>query len=149
MKYVCAVCGREFEAERGNHKFCSDECRKSGARITRKKWESATDYNERQRIARAESRAKAKKTKQPKKRRETNVTVTKDGIAEKLLAARISGDPKGYWQVFRQYEIDTAEGQGHFSRCKVNGISVYHPQFVDLVLDSIKREQRIITTNER
>ena len=149
MKYTCIVCGREFEAPRGNHRYCGDDCRQKGKTAIRKQWEQDTGYKERMRIASAKRRAKLKGDNKPKKLRETPVPVAKDGIAEKLLSARSSGDHRKYWETFQRYEINTAERQGHFSKCKVNGISVYHPQFVDLVLDSIKREQRIITTNER
>ena len=75
--------------------------------------------------------------------------MVKDRIADRLLAARLTGDHREYWQLYQRYAIDTAERQGHFSRCKVNGISVYHPQFVELVLDSIEREKRISIINER
>lgn len=149
MKYVCVVCGREFEKDRGHHKYCSDECREKGARIIRKQWETDTDYTERQRIAAAKRREDRKPKAKPKKLREKRVAVVKDGIADRLLAARLKGDHREYWQVYQRYEIDTAERQGHFSRCKVNGISVYHPQFVELVLDSIEREKRISIINER
>lgn len=149
MKYICAVCGREFEKDKGNHKYCSDECRAKGSRAIRKRWESDTGYTERQRLAIAKRRADAKPTakRQQRKLREARVPVVKDGIAEQLLAARLKGDHLEYWQLFQKYEINNAEQQGYFSKCKVNGISVYHPQFVDLVLDSINREQRIQITH--
>ena len=147
MKYICTVCGREFEAPRGNHKYCGDDCRKKGKTAIRKQWEKATDYKERMRIASAKRRADRKDDKKPKKLHETPIPVVKDGLSERLLSARTSGDHRGYWQTFQRYEITTAEQQGYFSKCKVNGISVYHPQFVDLVLESIEREKSIMTTH--
>ena len=143
MRYVCAVCGREFEAYKGNHKYCGEECRKIGKTATRKQWEKNTDYAERQRIAAA---SKAKPKPQRRIPRDSHhVTVIKDGIAERLLNAR--SDSRRYWEIFKEYEITTAEHNGHFSKCQVNGISVYHPQFVELVLESIEREKQIVTTH--
>lgn len=147
MKYICAVCGREFEMPRGNHKYCGEDCRKKGKSAIRKQWEKDTDYNERMRIASANRRAKRKGDNKPVKLRETPIPVKKDGLSDRLFEARASGDHRKYWETFQRYEINFAERQGQFSRCKVNGISVYHPQFVDLVLESIAREQRIVTTH--
>ena len=30
MTKICEICGKEFEAERTNVKYCSKECRKAG-----------------------------------------------------------------------------------------------------------------------
>lgn len=147
MKYICIVCGCEFEAPRGNHRYCGDDCRKKGKTAIRKQWEQDTGYKERMRIASAKRRAKLKGDNKPKKLHETPIPVVKDGLSDRLLEARASGDHRGYWKTFQRYEINIAERQGCFSKCKVNGISVYHPQFVDLVLESIEREQRIVTTH--
>ena len=152
MEYKCKICGEVFEAERGNHVYCSDECRRIGTRQTRIQWEHDTQYGKRQKKAYRKKRKKAVKaiskpvsilTESIDKRAENG------NLAARLQLARESGDQKAYWKIYRRYEIDIAERQGRFSPCQVNGISVYHPQFVELVIDSIKREQRIAITNNR
>lgn len=47
MKTIkCAICGRQFETNRPNKKFCSFTCREAGEKLWRMQWEEKNpDYN--------------------------------------------------------------------------------------------------------
>lgn len=43
---LCAVCGKEFETDAPNVKYCCPKCKVTGAKILRTKWIDAhPDYN--------------------------------------------------------------------------------------------------------
>lgn len=57
MKTVkCAICGREFETNRPNKKFCSFTCKEAGAKLRQMKWKDnnsnySTEYMRKYRAA--------------------------------------------------------------------------------------------------
>ena len=56
---TCPICGRQFETNRPNKKFCSFTCREAGEKLWRMKWEEKNpgynrnyqrEYRERKRL---------------------------------------------------------------------------------------------------
>lgn len=45
-KTLCPICGREFEADKPNRRYCSLECRETGRKLKRRQWENENpNYN--------------------------------------------------------------------------------------------------------
>lgn len=68
IKIICHICGKEFETNGGNVKYCSMACKREGQRQCRKEWEARTGYREKQRQAAEEYRSeKARQAEQEEK----------------------------------------------------------------------------------
>lgn len=155
---ICPICGTEFTPKSNNSKYCSDNCRKIGRKVNRKKWELETDYREKQKEKaaeyrkkqKAENQAQDKKKKKEKAAKKTSLkaknTADKPASTIELLAAAIgrAGNTSiEYWRAFKDYEIEFAEEAGIISKTEVNGISVYNGDFENLVIESIKEHGAI------
>lgn len=43
---ICPMCGRQFETNKPNKKYCSFSCREAGRKLQRMKWDAQNpDYN--------------------------------------------------------------------------------------------------------
>lgn len=153
---ICPICGTEFTPKSNNAKYCSDKCRKTGRKVSRKNWELKTDYREKQKERSAEYRQEKREQEQEKEKNQKAKktaarTKTKKKPAkskrpvEKMSAALGKGGNTGfeYWNAFKEYDIELAEKAGKASTTEVNGISVYNGDFENLVIESIKDNKSI------
>ena len=164
----CAVCGREFEAQNGNSKYCSEECRIEGKRAARQEWVVRTDYNAKKRHAMELYRAKIteeeyQKQKKAEKNRRAALkrkhTIERNRKEEELQAKAASGDllaclsialnekdhlySVSYWQALQNYQLDQLSLKDDYV---VNGISVRDPDFPKKVVYSLESEKKIVSS---
>ena len=150
----CLICGKKFEA-RSNKLYCSAACQKKGNAKTRKAWETKTGYNEKRRSSASERKRleEAKLQEEYEQRsldRERRHEEISKAIRQDLLdrasrgepaalmqLARERGDRFSYWHNYKLDAITMSESQGRYSTQEVNGVSVYDPDFEELVISSI------------
>lgn len=152
-RIICQICGKKFETDAPNTKYCSPECRDKGAHLRRKEWERTSGYLDRQRekmqlyrenmtIEEKASREVAEKREaENRKRREARNRKKRQAELEKAAeqgepmarlekAVRVGGNRTvEYWRAWRDLEIEYAAGLGAKSTSTVNLISVYDPDF--------------------
>lgn len=150
----CLICGKDFEA-RTNKLYCSAACQKKGNAQTRKAWEAKTGYNEkrrsqaseRKRIEEAKLQEGYEQRSLDRERRHEEIRkanrqalldrASKGEPSALMQLARENGDHFTYWHNYKLDAITASESEGRFSTQEVNGISVYDPDFEELVISSI------------
>ena len=165
----CAVCGKAFEAPKGNIKYCSEACRIEGTERRRKLWEERTGYKEKQRKRTAEYREKvlqeqtarnAKFLADMAERRETAIQEiqqkNKASLARRsaegeplacMMDAKAKGDDYSYWKYFKEYQLRFSEESGGINKCHVNGISIHEKDFEQQVISSVKEAHIIFISS--
>ncbi len=169
----CAHCGQEFEAQKGNRKYCCDDCRLEAAKILRADWEDRTNYLERKRHAAElkrrqiteqqyqEQQKKWKKDQANRKRQlkrkqnKARLEYEKQAGAGDLRAIRHiacenmtkigNNTSVEYWQNYKQFVIANAEMCGMISGIEINGISPYADNFAERVAETIQQTGKIIS----
>ena len=165
----CAICGREFEAEKGNRKYCSEDCRIEGKKAARQDWIIRTDYNAKKRhamelyrahITEEQYQAQRKKEKNRRAALKRKATMRANREEKELQEKAAAGDPYsrqviarrnkdalGYWQAWADgviaYEKQFSKRYGQYV---VNGISVNEPDFAKKVVESQKTSDRTVIT---
>ncbi len=146
--YICAVCGKEFEAVK-NAKYCP---------LCREK-----KYRENDRISQKDKRAKKKEIKrneikQSQMDRERRFAEQEAERMRKLQADADAGDllarlrialtekdhlhSVSYWKAVQDYELDQLSSKYDYA---VNGLSVHDPDFPQKVTASLDREKMIVS----
>ena len=158
MIKTCPICKTEFESNT-RQKYCSEKCRYLGERNVRKEWEARTDSKAKKNT---EQRSKGIETQQIREQRheqqerEWKERLRQDQIelerrAEsgdynaRMKIAEQNKDRSEYWKYFALSEIENSEKYGRKSTRTVNDISVYEPNFVKLVIESIDRTGKCIS----
>ncbi len=139
---TCPVCGRQFAAPRGNHKYCSDDCRKEAARRNRQDWEIKTGYREAQRSKRREQRRREKEPpdgtrERPEGQEQNHGAETHEENAGRrepasgALSDMFRAEPFSveYFESLKEYETRYAASWNREPAVTVNGISVKDPEF--------------------
>ncbi|CYT64136.1 hypothetical protein ACTGJ2_07795 [Streptococcus suis] len=119
IKKSCAFCGRSFTAESKRVKYCSDKCRKDGAR-------------DKQRKLMKQKRADLKKQKS-KKDNPNNQPAKKRKKKKNLLK---------YYQDFKTKILANEAEFGFTSRTIVEGVEVHEPDFEEQVINKIKEQSK-------
>ena len=166
LKLICAICGKEFETQGGNVKYCSTECKREGQRQRRKEWEVRTGYKEKQRQAAAEYRAeqakqaeqeekeavrkkKAAETKAKRKKERQEAAElaqrSKNGDKAALLKLALkNGNTLEYWRLRKEMILDEDERTGRISNNIIGGISVYAGEFEYQIMAVLEEKSDII-----
>ena len=166
----CPICGKEFEAQGGNVKYCSTSCKREGQRIRRKEWECRTGYKEKQRAAAAELRAeqarvaeqeekeaerkrKAAETKARRKRerKEAAEMKAKSAQGDKLSLLQLAikeGNALEYWRLRKEIVLEEDERFDRMGKHILGGIDVYEDAFEYKVLELIKEKNGGIVGND-
>lgn len=167
----CAHCGREFEAGKGNQKYCGIDCRIAAQKILRADWEEKTNYLEkrrhanelkRQRITEEQYQERQKQRKKEQKKRLKQLQQTREREQQELKEQAAAGDPWAilhiiytdmlkasntsieYWQLYKQYQILYAEQFNCISNTIVNEISIFDDNFDQRVIETIQQTGKII-----
>lgn len=165
MKLICPICGKAFESQGGNVKYCSPDCKQEGQRQRRKEWEARTGYKEKQRQAAADHRAEqarqaeqeAKEAARKKKSADTKARRKKERQEAAELAQRAekgdrtallrlalkSGNTLEYWRLRKEMILEEDEKRGRISNIIVGGISVYAGDFECQVLAALEERSAI------
>lgn len=159
----CPVCGAEFNA-RGRTVYCSPKCKNEAAVKIRRAWEERTGFQEKQRLYMRNKRAErsAERDAQQKQRleqlEERNAQILAN-LRRDFEERCKAGDPSAlmekalseknyleYWRQFARRQIAFNETLSEENRhdYQVNGISVYDPDFAEIVLDSIEESGECI-----
>lgn len=169
MQKMCEICGREFKANANNAKYCR-YCKGIAAKLTRRKWEQKTNFREKKNQKQNEQRAAARtqreleqaqdSTDRERERAKRFAEYEKNRRAEleqqaangdKWAAAELAMMNKDfltYWRLRAEMEQDEAARTGKFYNCTVGGISLYEPDFVQLMLYEMSRKQEHPEQNE-
>ncbi|MCR5594813.1 MAG: DUF2256 domain-containing protein [Lachnospiraceae bacterium] len=164
MKKICPICNTEFIAGKGNVKYCSPECRRKAEYARHNEWATRTNYAEKKRVEMRQRRLKEAEAHREHLRQmhderirqiqEDNERADQElheraeaGDNEALMKlAEKAGDRAGYYKYFALYEIEREEKDfGRRSTRTVNGISVYDPDFAELVMKSIEETGQCIS----
>lgn len=162
MKLICTICGKEFETQGGNVKYCSTDCKREGQRQRRKEWEARTGYKEKQRQAAADHRAeqarqaeqeakeaarkkKSAETKAKRKieRKETAELEAKAAEGNKIARMKLAlkqGNALEYWKLRKEIIMEENERFNTISKNTVGGIDVYDDAFEYKVLELFKEQ---------
>lgn len=165
LKLICPICGKEFETQGGNVKYCSLDCKRDGQRQRRKEWEARTGYKEKQRQAAADHRAEqarqaeqeAKEAARKKKSAETKAKRKKERQEAAKLAQRAengemvallrlalkNGNTLEYWRLRKEMILEEDEKTGRISNNIVGGVSVYAGDFEYQVLAALEERSAI------
>lgn len=119
IKKSCAFCGRSFTAESKRVKYCSEKCRKDGAR-------------DKQRKLMKRKRADQKKEKSEKDN--PNIKSSKKHQKKKNLLK--------YYHDFKAEILANEDTFGFTSRTVVEGVEVHEPDFEKLVVEKIKEQSK-------
>lgn len=118
-KKQCAFCDRSFTAESKRVKYCSDKCRKDGAR-------------DKQRKLMKKKRADLKKQKS--KKDNPNIGTSKKRRKKKNLLK--------YYQDFKTKILANEAEFGFTSRTIVEGVEVHELDFEEQVINKIKEQSK-------
>lgn len=118
-KIKCSICGKKFEPTSSRSKYCSEKCRKDGAR-------------ENQRKLMKKKRA-AKKQERSKKVNPNILSVKKRKKSKNLLK---------YYRDFKKRILGNEKKFNFVSRTVVEGIEVHEENFEQLVVEKIKEQSR-------
>ncbi len=154
----CVVCGKLFEVEKGNAKYCSQACRDIGTAQKRKQWETRTDYaaKQRERTALYREKLNAERLQAAEQKRiedavnqqqaEETAAAEREAQFQKRIAAgdplavmiqaQQKGDLRQYLKAFQQYELSAYRG-GNTAEKAVNGVCVTDPDFVESAYDAV------------
>lgn len=147
---VCPICGKEFEKQKPNAKYCSDPCRQKGRYEHRKAWEERTGYKEKQRVKMQLARNRRALDKKARQGTTESAAVS----TAPPVAAKSSQEPQEtasrqrrkrmpttggnmtpeYWEAYRARQLE-ANGEALIF---VNGISLDDPYFGLSVCTSIE-----------
>lgn len=157
----CPICGQEFATNKPREKYCVN-CKEEASKRTRDSWKIRSGYNEKQRNAIREKRAKeleiktgitqamkqaeydarlkAEQERMEKNHREL-VEAAKNGDALANMQLSRGWEDSNYWKWYKQYEI---ENMNVNIDSIVNGISIFESDFESKVIESIKCDGRIL-----
>lgn len=172
----CAHCGAEFEAGKGNQKYCGIDCRIAAQKILRADWEEKTNYLEkrrhanelkRQRITEEQYQERQKQRKKDQANRKRQLTRKRNKEQQELEKQAGAGDLRAvmriacenmskignntsaeYWLYYKQFVTANAEINGMISGIMVNGVSLYDDNFEQRVVDTIQQTGKIIATGK-
>lgn len=117
IKKSCSFCGRTFTAESKRVKYCSEKCRKDGAR-------------DKQRQLMKRKRADQKRQKSEKDN--PNAQSSKKRKKKKNLLK--------YYQDFKAKILANEAEFGFTSRTLVEGVEIHEPDFEEQVIKNIKEQ---------
>ena len=139
----CPICGKSFEVSQNTRKYCSADCRRKMLRknVDEKHLQEIEAISERQKKQWSDyqEKLKAEKTAEEKALKKR----ASEGDPEALM--KLSDNSHDYWKYFALWMIQQSERDfGRKSTFTVNDVSVYAPDFAELVVDSIERTGRCI-----
>lgn len=160
MLKICPICQKEFNSTPQRKKFCSDLCRLQSDYARHNRWAEQNQYFEKKRKYKAEVKQekasaqreylqtqheeRLKQIEADKKREQMELEErAKAGDYKALM--QLAPDRVTYFKYFALNEIEESEKYGRKSTREINGISVYDPDFAELVLKSIEETGRYIS----
>lgn len=165
----CPICGCLFDPDASSQKYCSEACRRAGARAVRARWVQKSGHREKDRLRHRQKReterqVKDERTAEASARREEEIAVRLEHIRNEFEKRCSAGDShallireksingntgRKYWELFQSCVIEEAEKTGVITETCVNGISVYSDLFADDVVQSIQDIGYIVTEVKR
>lgn len=156
MIKICPICKKEFTAGKGNIKYCSPDCRTIAEYTRHRDWIERTNYKSKMREDMRQRRAKEaqdhrehlqqqyeERQKQIQKEKERQLQELQERAAAGdysalMKLAEKDGDRIAYYKYYALCDIEREETDfGRKSTRTINGISVYDPDFAELVVKSI------------
>lgn len=164
MQKKCPICGCLFEPAAPRQKYCSEACRRAGARAVRARWVQKSGHREKDRLRHRQKReterqVKDERTAEASARREEEIAVRLEHIRNEFEKRCSAGDihallireksvngitGRKYWELFQSCVIEEAETSGIITETFVNGISVYSDLFAEDVVQSIRETGHIM-----
>lgn len=117
IKKQCTFCGRTFTTDSKRVKYCSEKCRKDGARDKQRK---------------LMKRKRADQKKEKSKKDNPNIKSSKKRQKKKNLLK--------YYQDFKKKILANEAEFGFIGRTIIEGIEVHEPDFAELVSIKIKEQ---------
>lgn len=159
MLKICPICQKEFNSTPQRRKFCSDRCRIQSDYARHNKWTEENQYFEKKRKYKAQVKQEEiniqreylqklhedrLKQIEADKVREQKELEERAKAGEYKALMQLAPDRKTYLKYFALDEIESSEKYGYKSTREINGISVYDPDFAELVLKSIEETGRYL-----